>query len=113
MVRHGGCGGDDGGRYYEFYVSTGYAKTGEYWYILAGVAGTAGTAGTGGALSWSWSWPAACSFALVESCESEAWRKRIRLKRLVLGVCSCTGGEGGESAWWPVEGRAMSDEVGR
>jgi hypothetical protein len=51
-----------------------------------------GSWGTGGGTS------AACSLALRESCESEAWRKRIRLKRRVLGVCSCTGGDGGSSS---------------
>lgn len=55
--------------------------------ILAAAWG--GTIGTGGASA------AACSFAFTDSWESEAWRKRIRLKRRVMGVCSCTGGEGG------------------
>lgn len=90
------------------YVST-HTSDIEYAYVRAGVPGMRGTGGASSSL-------AACSFALAESWGSEAWRKRIRLKRLVLGVCSCTGGEGGESSSsssWPVEGRAVSVDVGR
>lgn len=64
----------------------------------------AGIAGTGGA----------CSFALTDNCESEAWRNRIKLKRRVFGVDGWMGGDGGASlVLAEPEGRAMSVEVGR
>ena len=79
--------------------------------IRSTVAAAVGTTGTGGALA-----EAFCSFALTDNCESEACRKRIRLKRRVLGVCSCTGGVVGRSSWLsaPHEGLPTSlEEDGR
>lgn len=68
----------------------------------------AGTDGTGGASS------PACSFALADNCGSEAWRNLIRLKRRVMGVCSCTGGEGGRFSSFADHGaRGTSLETGR
>jgi hypothetical protein len=70
--------------------------------MMAGV--PAGIAGTGGA----------CSFAFVDSCESEAWRNLIKLKRRVPGVCCWMGGEGGApSVSAASEGLATSLDVGR
>lgn len=60
----------------------------------------AGSEGTGGASS------AACSLARMDNCESEAWRKRIKLKRRVKGVLSCTGGVGGRFS-------SLADHEGR
>ena len=87
-------------------------------YVSVGVWGTpgrdllpaaGGRSGTGGASA------AACSFALTDSCESEAWRKRIRLNRRVKGVLCCTGGEAGRSppSWADHDRRGTSLETAR
>jgi hypothetical protein len=72
-----------------------------------GSAALAGTGGTGGASR------AACSLAVVDSCESEAWRKRSMEKRRGLGARGEAGGESWCEDPREKDGRTTSLEAGR
>jgi hypothetical protein len=71
-------------------------------------AALAGTGGTGGASR------AACSLAVMDSCESEAWRKRsMEKRRLVWAGRGEAEGDSCESRAVAVDGLATSLDAGR